>query len=176
MKKVLLITAIFFMFFGNSVFSQGVDDVPYLSPEDIAAIELVLPDDIPVDFRDPAPKVIEVVTVNEVKNEMSRVNSAHPLYHLIVLDRTYCALDSDISDVNSMSVLYKYKHGRNGFLIAIYVSGLHGPVYPQFPARSRVIIDMTSVSKNVLRDYINSTAFRKYVSNRRVLTDLLGAL
>ena len=176
MKKYCVFLAVCLLLGSVPVFAQS-DDVPYLSAEDIAAIELVLPDDIPPGFREePKPIVEEVIVVEEVKNEISRLNTSQPVYHLLVLDRARSPLDSDISDVKDISVLYKYRHGRNGYLISVYVSSAAGPVFPQLPARSRIILDLVSASKTTIRDYINSTAFRKYVTNRTVINAMLRVL
>ena len=165
------ILAVFFILGFCPVFAQNSDNVPYLSAEDIAAIEMVLPDDYPVSRPEP-----KAPPVQEIKNEITRLNATQPVYHLLILDRARSPLDSDISDLGSIRVLYKYKHGRNGYLIALYVSTVNGPIFPQLPRNSRVVLDMVTVTKNTIKDYINSTAFRKYVTNRTVQTALLNAL
>ena len=97
-------------------------------------------------------------------------------YHLMVLDRLKSPLNSDIDEVSNIKLLYKYKHGRNGYLIAMYTSLAAGPVYPRLPVNSRIIVDIVSATKIPLKDYINSAAFKKFVSNRRVLADMQRVL
>ena len=107
MKRFCIFLAFSLIFFSSPIFAQNNNDAPYLSEADIAAIEMVLADDIPDDFKD-GPK-----TSTEAKNEITRLNSLRPVYHLLILDRTFCARDSDFSDTGNVSMLYKYKHGRN---------------------------------------------------------------
>jgi len=173
-NNFLLLTVFSIALCGTSIFAQNYDDVPYLSEEDIAAIEMVLPDDIPQEFKESPKAAAEEKTTKE--NEISRLNSSLPVYHLLVLDRTYSALNSDISDTGNITVLYKYKHGRNGYLITILRSQAAGPVFPQLPARSRIIVNMITVRKNTIKDYISSSAFRRFVTNRKIIADMQKVL
>ena len=184
MKKFVILIAVFFALNTVSIFAQdaayvfedAIDsdenfDIPYLSDEDILALEETLP-------GDEAPAFVEApaeAAPKEVANEISRVNTPRLLYHVLVIDRQLNP-GSDISDLSGIRVLYKFRHGRNGYLIAVYVSPMEGPVFPQLPHRSRIIVNMTSVSRNVLKTYINSPAFRRLVSNNTVRTQMLRAL
>jgi hypothetical protein len=107
--------------------------------------------------------------------ETVRLDFSQPLYHLLVLDRTYCVLDSDIAGIESTQILYKFKHGRNGYLIALYTS-MDGPVFPAIPDKSRIVLNTTATQKNVLREFVNSALFRRFVSNRTILSQLQKAL
>jgi hypothetical protein len=102
-------------------------------------------------------------------------NISQPLYHLMVLDRTYCAFNSDITDINDANILYKYKHGKNGYLITLYTSQ-GGSVFPVIPDKSRVVINTITTQKLVLREHINSALFRRFVTNPTVLSQLRKAL
>jgi hypothetical protein len=181
MKKVFLAVFILAIFFNSAVVAQDYDedDLPYLTDEDIAALEntewdidalepLDMSEQETVSFSD-AP--IEVRT-----SEMSRLNASQPIYHLLILDRLYSPLNSDISDTDGISILYKYRHGRNGYLVALYKSTAGGPVFPQLPDKSRVMADLVSVHVNTIREYIRSSAFKKFVTNRRVLTGMDAVL
>jgi hypothetical protein len=109
-------------------------------------------------------------------NEMPRLNASQPLYHLLILERLYSPLNSDISDTGALSVLYKYKHGRNGYLIALYKSAAGGPVFPQLPAGSRIVLNLSTARPDTIGEYIKSNAFRRYVTNRTIRTRLQEAL
>jgi hypothetical protein len=153
----------------HPAFAQEEDDVPYLSDEDIAAIEMVLPDDVPESVRS---------SIDLAANEISRLNVYQPLYHLLVLDRSRCALGSDIGGIDPGSFLYKLKHKGNGYLIAIYIVPENGPVFPVLPANSRIILDLMTNRPNTIKEYVNSSAFRRFVTSRTILSqiqDVLGA-
>ncbi|MDR3200890.1 MAG: hypothetical protein LBT68_05470 [Spirochaetales bacterium] len=148
----------------HPAFAQEDDDVPYLSDEDIAAIEMVLPDDV--------PEPVRLSAELEKTNEKSRLNVRQPLYHLLILDRSRCARDSDIGGTASGSLLYKLKHKRNGYLIAIYMAPKDGPVFPVLPANSRIILDLMTNRPNTIKEYVNSSAFRKFVTSRTILAQI----
>ena len=148
-------------------FEDG-DDMPYLDDDDIAAIEMVLPEDTPEMVEKPR-EIAEEKPAGA--NEMPRLNTSRTLYHLLILDRRNCP-NSDIADLKNINVLYKFKHGRNGYLIAIYTSSKEGPVFPVLPAGSRILVELVTSHKIVLRDYVNSTAFRRFVTHRRVLSEI----
>ena len=174
MKKVFVLLAIvFFALNSVMVFAQDYDedyDPPYLSDEDILALEAVFQDDEP-----PAFQGSEAEPVEAAPNEMPRLNTSQPVYHLLVLDRRYCP-NADITDLNGIRVLYKFLHGRSGYLIAVYVSPQDGPVFPQLPDGSRIIVNMSSIRRATLREYVNSNAFRRHVSGRRIIAGLLRVL
>ena len=171
MKKAIAFISILFIFTGY-IFAQDDEVVPFLTESDITAIETVLPEDTDFRFQDEVPAL---TPGGKTENEISRLNASHPVYHLLILDRVYCP-NSDIAAAENMQVLYKYRHGRNGFLIAVYVSPVDGPVFPELPVRSRIIVNMSSIRRNTLLEYINSTAFRRFVTNRTILTQLRAAL
>ena len=180
-KGFVLFTVVLFILGGALVFAQDYDDYddnddfdpPYLSDEDILALEAVLPEDEAPVFQDRT--VVATGGTGSTANEMPRLNTSQRLYHLLILDRTYSP-NSDISDLGNISLLYRYRHGRNGYLIAIYVSPPDGPVFPQLPDRSRIIVNMSSVRRATLREYINSPAFRRFVSNRTLISQMLRVL
>jgi len=172
MKKAFILFSIYFILTGNKIlFAQNGDD-PYLSDSDIAALETIL-------SEDSSFKYIEEPTLaagaNKTENEMPRLSTTQPVYHLLVIDRVKCP-NSDISDVGKIKVLYKYKHGRNGYLIALYVSPAGGPVFPRLPARSRIILNLSTTRSATIREYINSNAFKKFVTKRTIIRRLQEAL
>jgi hypothetical protein len=179
MKKVW--GAVLLIIFCNHVIiSQGFDDdddIPYLTDEDIAALENTEWDtgaleNIEWDSGEPEVVVFEDTPIETITSEMPRLNSSQPVYHLLILDRLYSPLDSDISDTGSISILYKYRHGRNGYLIALYKSAAEGPVFPQLPNKSRVLANLMSVRVNTIREYIHSNAFRRFVTNQKILSGM----
>ena len=154
----------------NSIFAQNEDDVPYLSDEDIAAIEMVLPEDIPEEIQ-------EVVNKSRIEqNEMSRLSASLPIYHLLIVDRRRCPANADIGGISNNFVLYKFKHNANGYLIVVYRSPTDGPVFPQLPVNSRILVDLATARPKTLSEYIDSSAFRVFVSNRAILADIQSVL
>ena len=181
MKKTFwAMTVLLLIFCNRAIVAQDYDedDIPYLTDEDMAALENTEWDMEALEtivFDDTADDIQELAS--EVKtSEMPRLNATQRVYHLLILDRLYSPLNSDISDTDSISILYKYRHGRNGYLVALYKSTAGGPVFPQLPDKSRVLADMVSVRVNTLREYIRSKAFRRFVTNRRVLSEMDAVL
>ncbi|MDR0289828.1 MAG: SPOR domain-containing protein [Treponema sp.] len=103
--------------------------------------------------------------------QADRGNISQALYHLLVLDRVACAPDSDISGINSARILYRFKHGRNGYLVALYTSQ-DGPVFPIMPESSRILVNASAAYKLPLREYVNSSAFRRFVTHRAAISQL----
>jgi hypothetical protein len=174
MKKVVVLFLFYFCFIlagYDVIFAQDNSNVPFLLESDIVAIESVLPEDTFFESQE-SPTVD---TEDKPGNEMPRLNTSLPIYHLLVLDRAHSP-NSDISDVGSMRVLYTYRHGRDGYLIALYVSSVDGPVFPQLPARSRIVLNLSTTRPDTIREYINSSAFRRFVTARAILTRLQEAL
>jgi hypothetical protein len=176
MKRLFVGFTLFFLFTGsNIIFAQDDDDdFPYLSDDDIAALEMVLPEDIPELFHK-NENVVAAEPKTEV-NEISRINTSQSIYHLLILDRTYCKLNSDISDLNGIEILYKYTHGINGYLIAIYRSSENGPIFPKFPDKSRILVDLITVRKSTLKDFVESGSFRRFVTSRKIRTEILNLI
>ena len=173
MKKAVVLFSICFILTGyNQNFAQDNDDDPYLSESDIIAIETVLPEDTSFEYKE---EPVLSASGNETENEMPRLNSPLPIYHLLILDRVKCP-NSDISDVGSIKVLYKFKHGRNGYLIALYISPADGPVFPRLPSKSRIILNLSSARPNTIREYINSNAFKRFVTRSVISRQLQEAL
>jgi hypothetical protein len=203
---------LFFCVFSGGVFlaAQEEENLPYLSDEDIAALEINYPGgagaapggepepaeisgdpgsaevhaEAPAEVPPPAP-VRTVAAERETKaeaprepekNEISRLNSSLPLYHLLILDRAGSRYNADIGGTEKLSVAYKLKHGRNGYLIAIYKSSPEGPVFPVLPPGSRVLVDLVSTRRGSLRDYVDSAAFRRFVSSRWITAQIREVL
>ena len=169
-------------------------DTEYLTENDILAVETVLEEDTPPSYEESQTVAIEeepseevaqaeddtlleeetTVEVAEVKegNEIARLNTSQVIYHLLILDRIYSPLYSDLSGMENLTVLYKFLHGKDGYLIAVYKSSKEGPVFPQMPNGSRVLVDFVTVWPEVLKEYINSAAFRRFVTSRGIISDL----
>ena len=188
MKKPFVLFWIFITaVISSGIFAQDEDEVPYLSDDDIAAMEMVLPDDIPdnlqeavtesraVPEKNEKAKEIEVkkITENEIeKNEISRLNTLQTVYHLLILDRTYCHANADIGGLDDIAIPYKFKHRTNGYLIAVYKSPQEGPVFPQLPDNSRILVDLATARKSTILEYINSNAFRRFVTSRKIISEI----
>jgi hypothetical protein len=173
MKTKMKIIAVLVIFL-TIITSACVSNPPARVPDKPASSEPVEPDEAiePDDTADVIPENAAEVKISE----MSRLNASQPVYHLLILDRIYSSLNSDISDTDNIQVLYKYKHGRNGYLVALYKSSAMGPVFPQLPEKSRVMADLVSVRVNTIREYIRSSAFRRFVTNRRVFSGIDAVL
>ena len=169
MKKAVVLFLICIFTGYGIIFAQDDGHVPFLSESDIIAIETVLPEDTTFILEESPPVLAGAA------NEMPRLNTSQPVYHLLVLDRIYSP-DSDIGDVDTMQILYKYRHGSNGYLIALYVSPVDGPVFPQLPSGSRIILNLSTTYPAAIREYIDSNAFRRFVANRTILAQLQEAL
>jgi len=184
MKKAFWTTAIFLMIFCNSAVvaqDDDEDDIPYLTDEDVAALENTEWDTgalEPLDMAELETGFFHDTTVDNeaITSEMPRLNASQSVYHLLILDRLHSPLNSDISDTGNISILYKYKHGRNGYLVALYKSSAEGPVFPQLPDKSRVMANLASVRVNTIREYIHSRAFKRFVTNRRVFSEIDAVL
>ena len=112
----------------------------------------------------------------EYPNEMPRLNASQTLYHLLLLERKYCAPYSDISDLDNINIMYKFPHGRNGYLIAVYSSSREGPVFPVMPPRSRILVNIITSDIAFLRDYVNSAAFKRFITDKQVMSQLQKTL
>jgi ribulose bisphosphate carboxylase small subunit len=183
MKKIFGAVVLLMIFCNSAVIAQDYDedDIPYLTDEDMAALEntewdIGALENVEWDTGEPEVVVFDNTPIEVKTSEMSRLNASQPIYHLLILDRLYSPQNSDISDTDGISILYKYRHGRNGYLVALYKSTAGGPVFPQLPDKSRVMADLVSVRVNTIREYIRSNAFKKFVTNRRVLSGMDAAL
>jgi hypothetical protein len=170
---------------GYTAYAAEDDDVPYLSDDDIAALELTLPEDTPEPARrGEAPAQTAADTKRKAAttpaapaiNDLSRLNVSQPLYHLLVVDRTHCALNSDISGIEAKSFLYKFKHGKNGYLIAVYRVQNGGPVFPVLPKNSDIMVDIMTNRQATISEYVDSSVFRRFVTSRKILAQMKAAL
>lgn len=172
MKKFYAIITVLVVLLGQHIIFAQEEDVPYLSDDDMASIEVVLPDDIPEVIKLSGEIGTEAGKETPIINEISRLNVHQPLYHLLILDRSYCVLNSDIGGINNSALLYKLKHGRNGYLIVIYKVPNSGPVFPILPNNSRIILDLMTNRPSTIREYVNSSAFKKFVTSRTILAQI----
>jgi hypothetical protein len=91
------------------------------------------------------------------------------LYHLLILDRTHCTANADIGTQHNMQVLYNFKDGKNGYLVALYTSAHETPA---LPVGARVLANLATENKSAIREYVNSGAFKRFVANPQVLSRL----
>jgi hypothetical protein len=76
--------------------------------------------------------------------------SSQSVYHLLILDRT-AAVNSDISGVDKDALLYKAKHGRTGYLIALYKVSPGGKE-AGLPSGAYVVVDLVTSRKTRSRN------------------------
>ena len=183
MKNNIKLTTLIIIFicstliFNHAVFAS--DDTPYLTEDDVAALEATLPEDLPEILLEIEPylEYEEIVSnIGTEGNEISRLNTSREIYHFIILDRRLCSPNADIIVTENMKVLYKFIHRANGYLIALYTSPANGPVFPQLPDGSYLLVNLTTVRKNSIVEYLNSPAFKKFVTNRTITSELIKAI
>ena len=102
-----------------------------------------------------------------VSARSSNSSSSGPFYHLIIVDRTW-APNSDIGGIDSNSIVYKVKHGSDGYLLALYTGSWNVSVQ----RNAHIIVDLSTERKNTIKEFVNSPEFRKYFSARVILNDL----
>jgi len=174
MKRTLFAWAVMLVFSVTVLPAQNnEDDLPYLSEDDIKALEVVLPSDVP----DKPGQISQPKETSEaIQSEMGRLNSQRKLYQLIVLDRRNCERNADVSDVNKTNILFKFAHLENGYLLILYKVPDEGPVFPVFPKGSYIILDVLTSRVNTIREYVNSGLFRKFITIESVISDLADVL
>lgn len=174
MKKRFFYSIVLLVLAGSSlVFSQEPEDdnAPYLSDRDMAALEKRLPGE------SAAIKAIENAA-NEIPPETQNPGTLPPktdtsagMYYLLIIDRIK-SVNSDISGTGTF--LYKFKHGTDGYLIALYAASFgEAPVVPK---NSKVLVDLKNADKAKIREFIDSARFRKYVTKAEITADLQAAL
>ncbi|MCL2762469.1 MAG: hypothetical protein FWD36_04585 [Treponema sp.] len=109
-------------------------------------------------------------------SEMPRLNTAHAVYHVLILDRKFCRANATLEGLENIRILYQFTDRSNGYLIAVYVSSSNGPVFPKMPNNSRIVANMTTSRRELLLDYVISRAFITHVTNPRVRTGVLDAV
>ena len=164
MKKIILLIVIFTFILSNSIIAlENNDNDLYLSDDDKIAVETTLPED---DILG----TMTLVQDDTVKIAEEPVSDTGDIYHLLILDRINCAPNSDISGIENITVLYKFLHGKDGYLIAVYKSSGGGPVLPN---GSSVVLNLAVIRKNTMKEFIQSGAFRIYVSKQEIISGLL---
>ena len=146
-----------------------------LSPEAYEALELKNTTTVMVSYSPPALHGLETQN-RQTNSEMSRLNTSLPVFHLLILDREHCVPDADLEDTGGISLLYNFKHDKNKFLIALYVSDNNSTVFPKMPDNSLIIVNMTTINRNTIMDYLNSHEFGRYVTNQSIISDLTRAI
>ncbi|MDR0457253.1 MAG: septal ring lytic transglycosylase RlpA family protein [Treponema sp.] len=119
---------------------------------------------------EPAVEHVEIIREKEYPNEIARLKPTQTLYHLLLLDRRNCIANSDIGDLQNIKLIYKFLHDKNGYLVAVYSSSVEGPIFPVMPDKSRVLVDMMTTDKAFIKDYVGTAAFRRFVTNRQVVS------
>ena len=172
MKRTFFALAAILVFSVNFLPAQD-DDLPYLSEDDIKALEVVLPSDVP----DKPGQISQPNETSEaIQSEIGRLNSQRKLYQLIVLDRRNCAPNADVSDVSQAKILFKFAHAENGYLLVLYEVPANGPVFPVFPKGSFILLNLMTSRINTIREYVDSSLFRKFITMENVISDLNRAL
>jgi hypothetical protein len=100
--------------------------------------------------------------------------ASQTLYHLLILDRSV-AVDSDISGVAKDALLYKAKHGKTGYLIALYKVTKGGQV-AGLPPNSSIVLELSTNRKGTISEFVNSAPMKDFVTESKVLTHLQEAL
>ena len=119
--------------------------------------------------------IVEHTVTERTIGERPRLNSSLPVYQLIVLDRARCVPNADIEVTEGITVLYKFLHEANRYLVAVYVS--NGDfVFPTLPENSYIITHMATPRRRTIVDYINSVEFQVFVWDQGVLNNLVRAL
>jgi hypothetical protein len=174
MKRTIIALAVLLVFSVNFLPAQNNDDdLPYLSEDDIRALEVVLPDDVP---ERPGQINQPKETAEAIQSEIGRLNSQRKLYQLIILDRRNCEPNANVGDVNQANILFKFAHLENGYLLVLYEVPGNGPVFPVFPKGSYILLDLMTSRINTIREYVNSSLLRRFITIESVISELNGAL
>jgi hypothetical protein len=96
------------------------------------------------------------------------------MYHLLILDRS-SAVDSDISGVAKDALLYKAKHGKTGYLIALY-KVTKGSQAAGLPSNSAIVLELVTNRKSTISEFVNSAPMKNFVTEPKVLSRLREAL
>jgi hypothetical protein len=147
------------------------EDLPYLSEEDEASIQMALPEDTPENPLQPE----EPESPKKTEAPKKQREAQQYLYHLLILDRLDCP-SADIAAARDMTVLYSFKHGANGYLIAFYRTPAAGPMLPELPDESRIVLSLSAARTSILKDFVNSNPFRLHITHRAVIAELLKLL
>jgi len=132
---------------------------------------------VPPPVTRPSPAAVETVVETVEQNEAVRLKVAQPLYQLLILDRRHCEANSDISDLKNIELIYKFPHGEKGYLVVVYVSSNNdGPVFPVMPDKSRILVNLITTDLAFIKDYTNSAPFKRFVTNKHVVSELRDAL
>ena len=104
--------------------------------------------------------------------EAARLKTAQPLYQILVLDRRNCEANSDIGDSQDIKLLYKFRHGADGYLIVVYASYNNEPVFPKMPDNSRIVLNYMAANLALIIEYTDSDLFRRHISAQDIITHL----
>jgi hypothetical protein len=99
---------------------------------------------------------------------------SNSLYHLLILDRS-AAVNGDIRGISQDSLLYKVKHGRTGYLIALYKVSQGGQT-AILPPKGYVVLDLVTNRKSTIKEFVDSALIREYVTESSVLARLRNVL
>jgi len=171
MTRFFGLTIALALFAGGAVFAQEDYDPPFLTDDDITAWET----DLEEDTADLA-WIDEVIWEDDGEGDEVAEVAPYRLFHLLILDRTHSAPGSDILPTEGMEILYLFHHGQNGYLIAAFTSLQGGEMLLGMPDGSRIMVNLTTARRGTLTEFVNSAAFRRFVTHRQVTRDLLRAL
>jgi hypothetical protein len=99
-----------------------------------------------------------------------------PLYHLLILDRSHCRLDANLSGMKDIRLFFELRHKKNGYLIALYGTHTDGPMFPILPKGSRILAELVTARKQSVNEYIHSSAFSRFVTSRTILGEMQRVL
>jgi hypothetical protein len=135
---------------------------------------VVRPSPAAIEPQTPEPAAAEISREEINIYETARLKPTQPLYHLLIIDRRNCEENSDISDLQDIKLLYKFPHDKKGYLVVLYVSSTNtkGPVFPVMPDKSRILVDLMTTDLAFIRDYTNSSPFKRFVTNKQALSEL----
>ncbi|MDR2734946.1 MAG: hypothetical protein LBC99_09985 [Spirochaetota bacterium] len=143
---------------------------------DVSGLRLEIPGDRGIDKYNGKEQTSPRIAESPKAPETPRVNLPEPIYHVLVLDRRRSRLNADIAGAEGISVLNKYRHGANGYLIAVYTARAGGAAFPVLPAGSKVLVNYVSTNRAAVINYLNSAQFRKYVSSRTIINQMQRGL
>jgi hypothetical protein len=125
----------------------------------------------PVEIPKMGERTVEITPVEPLQRPVFQP----AFYNLLVVDRGHSALNSDIGETDGIKMLYKFKHGNDGYLIAVYTSK-ESLDLPPMPDGSRIIAIWASKHKSEIRGYVHSPVFGNFVTHRQAIPEILRVL
>lgn len=183
MNKVFLLFAILLFFPLINIFSQDFDqmyinedDLPYLTDDDIRAVESALSDDVMIRRIIPPAPVPEEHEKTETESASASAQQEYENYYLVILDRRSCSPNADISGINTANILFKYLHNTNDNLVLVYKAFKTGEMIPVYPYGSRVLFEFMSIDIDPIKKLADSDLIKDLIPQDNVQTALRFAL